>query len=66
MNEARVTVHLTAEEIDSFKLWRQHQDLFAELLEGQVFQTTSGQVTLLFNSEGKVMEIRREIKTFKR
>lgn len=62
----KIKIQLTAKEAEAFKRFREYQELFEILVEGQVFGTKSGQVILYFNADGTLMEIRREIKTFRR
>ena len=50
-------VHLTAEDAELFKLFREHQQTFKELLESGVFTTRSGQALLSFSHDGKLMTI---------
>ena len=62
---ANIRIELTDEEAERYKFFQQHYELFRTLLDGGVFNTSSGYVTLMFNGEAKLMEIRKEIRTYR-
>lgn len=57
MNESRIAVHLTPQEIESFKQWRKHQDMFEILLKGKVFEPEIREVIIYRTRQGAIKDI---------
>ena len=55
----KVIVELDEADALLFRRFREHQDVFNELLKGDVFNTRSGYVMLMFNADARLMEIRK-------
>lgn len=60
----KVSIELSEEEAAKFLKFQEHYDLFSVLLDGGAFNTRSGYVSLMFNGDGRLMEIRKEIRTY--
>lgn len=64
--ETKYAIDLTAEEAQLFKLFRQYQDTFQALVQGQVFSARGCQVDLHFDLEGTLHKIQAHPITYLR
>lgn len=61
-----ITIDLTEQDAELFREFRKNQDLFCMLLNGGVFTTQNGQVTLNFDPMGTLTHINQSVITYKR
>ena len=61
-----ITIELTNEDAELFKRFREYQDIFQIILEAGVFDTKLGVVSLSFNRERVLTQIKKDILTYKR
>lgn len=64
MNE--IPVFMSASEVERFKLFMRHYNVFQELLEAKVFEVKNGSATMDFNQEGDLMDIKINVVAYKR
>jgi len=60
------TLHLTPEQIELFKLFRQYQEPFKVLIESGVFDTKKGTATLSFDNHGLLTDVSVTFNAYKR
>lgn len=61
-----IVLELTDPEALAFRLFREHQDTFVEMLRGGVFDVKNGVAVLNFDQAGVLTEIRKNVVTYKR
>ena len=61
-----IKIELTNEDADLFKQFREHQDVFQTMFEAGVFDTKLGVVSLSFNNEKVLTQVKKDILTYKK
>lgn len=56
-----ITIQLTNEEAELFKLFREHQDLFKSLVDAGLLDTANGKLILNYNYMGKICDIEKHV-----
>ncbi len=60
-----MTLTLTDTEAESFRRWREHQDVFEVLLAHGIFDIRNGSAELHFNSLGQLASLDAHVKLFR-
>ena len=60
-----VTIELTHEEAEAFKLFRKHQDEFVLLVHNNIFEIKNGSAELHFDSNGNLASINAHVKVWR-
>lgn len=56
-----ITIQLTNEDAELFKLFREHQNMFKSLLEAGLVDTANGKLILNYNYLGVLCDIEKQI-----
>jgi len=56
-----ITIQITEEDAELFKMFRQHQDLFKQLLDAGLLDTANGKLILNYNYMGKLCDIEKHV-----
>jgi hypothetical protein len=56
-----ITIQITEEDAELFKLFRKHQDLFVVLLKAGVNDIANGKLVLNYNYLGELCDVERQV-----
>ena len=58
-------IELNKQEAEQFKTFRQYHDLFQKILDNNICDMKNGSVTLFFDKEGELRQIKKEYIAYK-
>lgn len=61
-----ITLELTEDDAILFRAFREHQDNFSILYASKVFETRNGVVSISFNHEGVLTQIKKDVLAYKK
>jgi hypothetical protein len=56
-----IAVYLLEEEVEMFKVFREHQDIFQFMIDSGVFELKRGAATINFDDKGIISSIKKEV-----